>query len=618
MTSWKPYVWKELRQNLWLGLAALGVFLGITLIPSILSVARSRWNWYDGNALGMMLWGGPFLAVIAGVCAMGREQGAVEGFWRSRPVDLSRWLASKYVTGLAIVWLVCWIPLLITLLGRVVDGTHPRLADRMAMLLSYAPILMLIYSASFVLGQCVRGILHAAILAVGVMALIFVMPLVIAPLNWLSLEALQRVNAQSLDVRSYAAFAAGMTAVSMALLWLAGVLLKRSVQVDVNQRTLGWSLAAILLVLAAGVAFPMGANLSAQQVISLPINQEGRVYVDDMAADGNDVLVLLLSRPEDGDSRNTRHGLVRVHIGERASVADNPIWFADPGQGQNLYYTYAALDLAWSAENPSLAYVVVKRTEWEDRTVKKQTHTLCTIALDPGQGDPVVHRVELDPLLGVMEGTLTACLYQRCLYIYCDEFSKARLLTFSLADSRAPSLIHSEHLAPRIELLFPTSAEQYQIRLVPIPDLDDPARLEITHELAACLWTPAGDNRILASTRDPDGFAVRLVLFETGPTQDGVMSLHPVAQRRTGALERLLGLSYGKFSYSAHLVYQLSGSGATVYDIGNSKQIERIGHYAAEGGFSAMVSLPGNRVVLAGKRLHVLDLSERLSSRSVR
>jgi hypothetical protein len=151
-----------------------------------------------------------------------------------------------------------------------------------------------------------------------------------------------------------------------------------------------------------------------------------------------------------------------------------------------------------------------------------------------------------------------------------------------------------------------------------MPDANGLDRLNITHELAPELWTPAGDDRVLASVGNPDGLGMQLELFETQQTQDNVMSLHSVSHRRTSTIERLLGSWYGTFYYSAPFVYQLSGNGVTVYDITSSNQIKRIGHYAAGHGFSAIVSLPNNRVVLAGQELHLLDLSEKLASRSAR
>ena len=76
----------------------------------------------------------------------------------------------------------------------------------------------------------------------------------------------------------------------------------------------------------------------------------------------------------------------------------------------------------------------------------------------------------------------------------------------------------------------------------------------------------------------------------------------PISHRRTPTIERFFGLSFGSLYYSAPFVYQLSGNGVTVYDITSSNQIKRIGHYAAGHGFSGIVSLPHNRVVLAGDR----------------
>ena len=223
----------------------------------------------------------------------------------------------------------------------------------------YSFILLLIYSVSFVLGQCVRGILHAAILAVGVMALIFVMPLVIAPLNWLSVELVQRADVGVLDLRSFIAFAATMTALSIALLGLAGILWKRNVQIEVDQRTLGWSVAAILLVLTAGIAFPMGTNLTAQQVISLPIDQEGVVH--DMAADGNDVLILLCDR----SPRETPGSA----WSECISASGHRWWTSRSGlptRERSQLSTTECLDLAWPAEDRSLAYIAVRQSVLKD------------------------------------------------------------------------------------------------------------------------------------------------------------------------------------------------------------------------------------------------------------
>ncbi len=608
MTSWSPYLWKEIRQNLRLGLAAIGVFVGVTFLFALIEGIRGNGEWYNNDdSFGVFLLGGPILAVLVGVCAMGREQGAIERFWRSRPVNLRRWLLIKYLTGLAVIGLACWLPVLIQMWGKLRTESVRRITEDAATLLVYSFILMLIYSESFVLGQCVRKMLHAAILAVSIMAMIFLIPLVVAPLNWLSVETTQRATDHSLNASSFVPFAGTMTAMSIALVCVAGVLLKRNIQIELGGRTLGWSIVVILLVLIAGVAFPMGTNLPAQQIIPLAAGQNNRI--SSMKADGNDVLVLLSSIPERRSSRERKHGLVHVHIGEETSSVDKPIWFVDPKQEQGV--SYQAGPFMWSGRASSVAYAIVTRSALEQNTVKQQLHMLYTIAFDRGQDDPVVHRVELDPLLREDERWLAACLYRNDLYVCCHGSSGAQLLTFSLADPRAPSLVRNEDLPDRIGRLSSPSSNPH-VLLLAIPDANGLDRLNITHELAPELWTPAGDDRVLASVGNPDGLGMQLELFETQQTQDGVMSLRSVSHRRTPTIERFFGLSFGSLYHSAPFVYQLSDAGVTVYDITSSNQIRRIGHYAAGYGFSGIVSLPNNRVVLAGQELHVLDLSEKM------
>lgn len=608
MRPWRPYVWKELRENLWLALAVLGVFLGISFIPSAIECSvHSQGRWYNGNALGVFFLGGPLLAVIAGVYAMGREQGAIEQFWRSRPVGLNRWLLIKYVTGLALVWLICWLPLGIQILGRAFAKPDRSMPDNIGMALVYSFILLLIYSVSFVLGQCVRGMLHAAILAVGAMALIFVVPLVVAPLNWLSVETVQRADLGALNARAHIAFAAPMIVLSAALLGLAGILVKRDAQVEVGGRTLGWSMAVIMLVLTAGMAFPMGTNLSVQQRISLPMAKDGTIH--DMVTDGNDVLVLFSNGPAWNGSKL---GLVRVHVGEQTAVVDEPVWFFEPPQGKRLYYE--AVDLMWSAGDPDHAYVVVRQSVWGDRALVDPNCFLYTVALEAKQADPVIHRVELSPLLGPQRRLRGAGLQQQHLYVYSDEPLRPRLLTFSLAGPTAPSLVRNEVLLHQIGWLFQGPSQEYHLRLAPILNLDDSTRLQLTHELAASFWTHVGDGRVLASDLHSGGFTPQLVLYEADAAQDGVVPLRPIAHRRSPAFEGLLGSSPGTLFSSDHVACRLEGGGVTVYQIDDSNRIDRIGHYAAEGGFSSGVPLPGHRVVLAGQRLHVLNLSEKLPS----
>jgi hypothetical protein len=497
-----------------------------------------------------------------------------------------------------------------TLIAPIETTDHGPPNTTASMALVYSLILLLIYSVSFVLGQCVRGVHYAGILAIGAVAIIFLVPMAVQPLNWLSIDVIQRASEDTLSVFSCVAFAAGMVAISAVLLGLAGVLLKRGIHVDVDQRTLCWSAVVVLLALVAGVTFPMRTNIPAQQVISLPVGEQGEV--SDAAADGNDVLLLLADVLDRGGSRDRKYGLVRVHVGEQTSTVGGPVWFIDSTQERSLSYQ---ADVAWSLENASLAYVVVKRIKPQDGgTDREETHALYTVALDAGQNDPVVQQIELDPVIGTFPRKLTGCVHQQRLYVYCDEYSGSRLLIFSLADPRAPSLARNDFLRYKIDWLWRNASGHYEIPLLPIPDVDEATRLELTYELAANFWALPGDGLLLTSLTDPGSAAVRLVLFETGPAQNNAVPLHPIAQHQRAVLEGWLGSTSGGLYHSDHLVYRFDVAGVSVYQVRDSSRIERVGHYAADGGFTTMVSLPHNRVVLAGKRLHVLDLSEEPSS----
>jgi hypothetical protein len=610
MTSWTPYLWKEYRQSRRFGLAILGVFLGISLGPWILDTLLRREPEYDYTAEAVFLLGGPFLAVMAGVHAMGREQGRIERFWRAQPINLNRWFVSKYLTGFFLVCLACWLPLSIEIMCRHFGNTSYHLDQVAPGFLVYSLVLLLIYSVSFVLGVCIRSTLHSAILAMGAAAMIFLVPLVVEPLTWLNVAGVvQSVDNGSRYAGSVVAFGGTMIALSLALLWLAGTLLKWNARIDVDRRTLSWSLAMMMLVLFAGIAFPMGTNIPAQQVISMPNGLHSMVC--SMIADGNDILVLFQSRPEQGSSAGGKYGLVRVHVGRRMSTMDEPIWLAANPEKRLDVWAYG---LAQSAESPSLAYTIITQVGRQDPAVENRTLSLCTIALDSRQDDSIVHRVELNPLLGTREDWTTICVRQGRLYIYCREHDDARLLTFSLADPLVPLLLHNDVLHDFSSRLNSRPSGRYEVRLMPIADLDDFSRLGVMRKLGLNYFLAlTGDGRVLASVDDPGSLTTRLLLLEVDSVRDDVMSFHSVAQRREAILAGLLRSSSYGVSCLGSLACQFSSNGATFHRIRESSRIERIGHYAAGEDFNAMVTLPHNRVVLAGKRLHVLDLSDRLS-----
>lgn len=610
MTSWQPYLWKDYRQNRRLALVALGASLGFTFIPSLLYSLVSGNEWDGGYSLGTLFLGGPLLALIAGVYAMGRERGTVETFWRSQPLEMNRWLISKYLVGLTIVWLACWVPIWIDAFTRPLQALYGINSDEMAESIVYSFILLLIYSVSFVLGACIRGILHAAILAAGAMALIYLVPMVVAPLSWLSIEVVQKADVGALDAPSFFAFAAGMVVPSVLLLWLASVLLKRNIQLEVDRRTLSWSVIILLLVFAAGIAFPMGTNLSAQQVISLPINNQDFVW--DMAADGNDILCLVADGSMDEDLAEHTDNLIRIHIDREDSFVDSLAWISsrdiDPNSSLGIY------DIAWSTENPSLVYAFTRKWSQQGTIAKEDTDFLYVIALDAQEEARIIRRIDLNALIDGVIRMPKLCLCEQRLFLY--DGPEGGILVFSLADPQAPVLMTNEELEDRIGFdgpgLHDGAPKEYQVRLIPSEGMDLSDRLKVTRQFSYYNWWPVGDNQVLASLADRSGVGMQLVLFEIGSVEDNVVALRPVTRRRIPVLESVLGRSYGELCCSGSLAFLNSYDSVTVYDISRPGRIERIGHYAAGEQFSTLLPLPDNRVVIVGKKLYVLDLSKKV------
>ena len=110
----KSMVWKEWRQNRTLFFYMLAVCLTLAFAPTIMDSLRSGHpTGFLEAPVNVVLFVGPFLALIAGISALGREQGRVEAFWRSRPIRLHTWLLAKYGVGLGIVLGVCVLLLLV-------------------------------------------------------------------------------------------------------------------------------------------------------------------------------------------------------------------------------------------------------------------------------------------------------------------------------------------------------------------------------------------------------------------------------------------------------------------------------------------------------------------------
>jgi hypothetical protein len=432
----KSMVWKEWRQNRTLFFYMLAVCLTLAFAPTMMDSLRSGHpTGYLEAPVNVVLFVGPLLALIAGISALGHEQGRVEAFWRSRPMRLRTWLLAKYGVGLGIVLGVCVLLLLVEkVLLACVDIRGGGVGY---VLKTHAFFLLLMYSVSFFMGILVQGTINAAILSTAVILLLIMAPLILPPLQWMSINMIGDLAYGGYG-GDWRLFIAIVTILSGLLLWLSGVILKRRIQFSVDQRVLCGSVVMISLLFVAAVAFPLGTNMSCEQKIVLP--REHRGYVNNVIPDANQAWVLYSDGPERGSSRGRKFVVSRVDLNTQDNPIRETIVVADPGSEEGV--TFSVRDLMWSKERPSLAHVLRQKTQRvEGNKDYQRTLSLCTIALDQSQTNPMIHRISLDDEMGDNLYT-QACFYQERIYVY----DGRRMLVFNLEESKTPVLLHSQEI----------------------------------------------------------------------------------------------------------------------------------------------------------------------------
>ncbi len=617
MKPWRAYLWKEWQQNKLLAWAGLGLFLMMAYVPIWLDyMSRGFPFHYDPDGIeGTVLWGGPVLAILLGVLAMGREHGKLTVFWHSRPVAITSWYWAKVVMGLGLLALICGITLglnmLIIVVFKAYGQTH--LQASLALVEAYSFFLILVYTLSFFMGILIHKPLNAMLLSLVGVAVMVLAPLVIAPLHGLSLDILRQIQFSTITGVHYVFFVVTLVLLSGLLLGLSHWALQRGWQVRCDHRVLWVSCVLLVLLLVGGIAFPLGTDIPCQQMIPLPMAQDGGVT--DIVTHGARALVLFSDGPDSGSSRGRRHGLVQVQIGATKSTVGQPVWFLDPGHDPNLFY--GASELMWSEDDPNMAYVIVSQTRRLEPGKYERHHTLMTVSLEASAPNPVLHQVDLDPWLEDQDGSIQAGLLQGNIHLYIQRYDNQhpdpRHLVFSLETPQVPSYRASQSdethwLGFTGPGLFHRNVNQYELHIVADSSLDPEERLSLTHQLAGHAlipWIPVDETHILVA----QGFGnMRLQILAKDGLANSTIELRPVGEYESGPIQKLLNWGFGgRLLVHRHKLLECQGIvGLTVYDISDLKAIKRIGHYAAGDPFSSMVLLDDGRVLLGGEKLHIL------------
>ncbi len=154
-------VWKQFRESGAIAIAGLMAILAIgTFVYAMDRYAEAFWHVYASVAISM----GYGIALVVGIgIALHDSEPRLNTFWRTRPINADLWFCVKFFTGLGIVVLVIYVPLLL------VGGSALLVeVDRERQLMLMLPVTQLALFAAAVAATClVRHAIYAAILSIG-------------------------------------------------------------------------------------------------------------------------------------------------------------------------------------------------------------------------------------------------------------------------------------------------------------------------------------------------------------------------------------------------------------------------------------------------------------------
>jgi hypothetical protein len=592
--TWKE--WREVRIYLWI---ALGTFIGLPLIGGLEAHYHYGHEHFEISVSPWVMICGGVLAVFVAVGATCRDfSGRLEDFWRSRPLNIGQWLLVKYFVGLAVVLASCVLPLTVELyLDR----------DKHAVLyvVWYPFMWAATYSIGFLAGCLLRRTAHAAMLALAGMLLVWFLPLVLPPLQWLSMTAITGYYGYGQDYVwptifdvSYLQFAAGMAGIAVAVTILAMLAARRGWHIEAGRKMMYGSVSVAVLILFASAAFQLGTNLPILQQIDLPqldtqrgdrfvmihcVGQHGFIVTEDK------------SRLTEGQRRSGWNGDFKLQMFDLTSSG---LSLSSTIRDCPFFTSLDREDVAWAPQRLDVQYFI--RTEAEPDHI--YARLLCMSSFETGTGEP--------PQLLWKESSPNS--YDRdpspTLYIKRDRLYVVgmQLAILDISDPLKPKLISN---APFVRGSTPfyyelPGMEQLTCVLPVIPGLSPAERLEILVKTgigsAQCF-----DGQILCMTEYRGLAAYRMVTLKSDSAK-----FKEIWEDEPSFLEGVFGLAnYYRISMGNGLVYAQSDPGhssinasANVFDIRSNPPMRLVGHFAAPGA-EVVQPLPDGRAIVGGSKL---------------
>jgi hypothetical protein len=649
-------LWKEYREQRWFLFAALAVFCGFPLIEATGRYMRPpiappgmpaiKPEFYSDAATGVVLAFGGLLACFVAIGSTTRDlREELHIFWRSRPVGVGRWMAMKYAAGLFTVLAACTIPVVMQFCMILASGKRWYAGNEVAGTLGIHTFsVILIFSIAFLLGCLVRHTTHAALLALAVMLVVYFIPVIVGPLALLSAFNLMNNEVVQLgqnatrnpagwafylplkstwrviiEPRDWTIFAAAMLGGSIAAAGCAIAAVRRDWRVEADRKVMHWSLGGVALLLFGATAFQVGSNLTVQSQYDLPLPKH---VIADFQFDGaRGALVMRDATTQQyaGQLRVKLCSLEMTPAGPRYGPA------VSPADKLNVPYAWGGPILFRRPERPERAYLLAEESGWispakDGRNYEISSLKLLTIDLTGASADPVVHRLDLLPL--VPDAQMAVRSYQSGNRLFVaggpaiaevDLGSDVPRIVGPIDVSIPITMPAGATGFTKMSVLWTAYDDAYlpggqivkDIPLPPIPNLPPRERLKARLALGMSNQREAFNGDLLISANEKHVSTYRLTKID-----DQTAHFVLEGRREHTPLERLVG-SYASgvrvIDGLAYVQESRIGTGISVYDVRDPAKPRSIGHFAAPKATMLSVGrLTSGELLLAADRLYVL------------
>lgn len=287
-----------------------------------------------------VIWCGGIIGTLAGAFAAARDlNGPVAEFFQSRAIGVARRWIVNYAVGLVTLWLACLVPLTIEIWTDQKERLWSDALERQVVWLTL--IWAAQYSLGFVCGSVTRRTGPAVMLAFGLTLLAYFLPLIVPPLQALSVsEVLDRGQV------SRGRFLIAVVAISLVSLAIAILFVRMDWRVRAGRGLMYWSIAIGVLLLFGSAAFQVASNLPVLQAISLDPHE----FVLSIDSDGHHgAVVTWVIRPPQKQTAMIRSFEVTpagVRLGERVPIP------------QGNFYRQGHMGTVWLPAHPDVCFSI--------------------------------------------------------------------------------------------------------------------------------------------------------------------------------------------------------------------------------------------------------------------